>query len=159
MFQKEAKITSVEELEIFHKKMLLFTEESLAILEKIRCEINRRQQLLKNDLEPLWKREYTKWKVKMTDAHRQSNAQGVTSGRVGAAQMYRLAKEKAQNAQKKIELIKQWKSRLQHELAALQIRLLKLKLFVTSDFQRAAHLIKEHSDTLHQYTHIVRPAQ
>ena len=159
MFQKEAKITSLEALEAFHKKMHLFSEESLAILEKVRCEINRRQHHLENELEPLWRREYAKWKVKMTDAHRQSNAQGVTSGRVGAAQMYRLAKGKTQNAQKKIDLIKEWKSTLRNELPALQIRLLKLKLFITSDFQKAAHLIKEHSDTLHKYTHIVRPSQ
>ena len=150
----QAKITSVESLERFYRTMLQFSEESLACLEKIRCEVIRRQQILDEKLPAKWNSELAKWKSKMKDARRDLNSSRTTTGRLEAEQLYRKAKGKVREAEEKLEKIKKWQTRLPNQLPESQARLLKLKTFLINDFEKGTHLIKSHAATLHDYTEI-----
>lgn len=136
--------------------MLTFSEESLNSLEKVRCEILKRRQRMETQLPAQWKREYDSWKLKMKESQAQRTSSRTSSGRLAAEQMYRQAKSKVRQAEEKIGLIKKWNMRLANELPEYQTRLLKLKTFLVNDFEKASHLIKEHAETLHEYTKINR---
>ena len=154
MSGKQAKVTSVEAMEKFHSAMLEFSQEALTCLDKVRCEVVRRQQMVEHQLPARWNAELSKWRQKLKDAQKEIRYSSTSVGRLEAEQTARISKQKIRCAEEKLEALKKWNMRLPLELPEAQSRLLKLKTFLVNDFDKATSLLNKHADKLRQYTEI-----
>ena len=148
----QAKVSSVQGFENFHRKLLLFSEESLSTLNSIQCEIHRRVNIIENELPVRWQHRLQEGKEDMREAQNILRSANTASRRLEAEDVKQRAKKKIRHAEEKLEMIKKWNKKLPAVLPQPQSRLLKAKTFILNDLDKGSQLIKRHLETLDDYT-------
>ena len=154
MSQKKAKIASIEIIESFHNHLSTFSEDTLTVLDSVNTEVQKRISYLENEVAGKWRREHSKWKEKQREAMKQLTASNTSVGRITAQQALRQAKAKVRESEEKLLTISNWLKRIPSELPLPQSRLLKLKTYIVNDVEKGRVLLKEHFNTLREYTEI-----
>ncbi|MCH2209205.1 MAG: hypothetical protein MK132_25530 [Lentisphaerales bacterium] len=152
MSDHQAKVTSIETLDKFQKSTLLFTEEALCIFDSIRCEIQRYQNIINNEIPARINRTLFKWEEILKEAKIELSSARTQSGKVAAEQKIRLAKSKIKLAEEDKQKIRKWQMKLPALLPTPVSILTKGKTFLVNDITKAATALQKYVHILEEYS-------
>jgi hypothetical protein len=151
MADKNAKISSIESIEQFHQNILTFTEESLSLLDSVKCEVQRYLHIIESEIPARIRRDISKWEHYQKEAKQEMNASRTSSGRIASEQKYRQASTQLRKAQDQLEKIKKNIQQLPALLPTPRSTLVKSKTFLVNDMSKAVHLLKHYLNILDDY--------
>jgi hypothetical protein len=142
----QAKITSVEAIELFRAALILFTSQARPALEEASSEILRARLWLENDQRRLWESERRNRNRKLEQAQselmtaRLSEFQETTSLQQMAVNRARRA---VQDAEAKLAALKKWDRELDNRSAPLLKEVEQLHSFLTAEMPKAIALLAQ----------------
>jgi hypothetical protein len=107
----QARITSIEALEAFRNKLIIYLSKARPTMEEVTAEISRTRNWLQNDRRMYWENELRKRRKKLEDAKqalytaRTANLRDVTTAE---QQAVRVAERAVQHAEEKLKIVKKW---------------------------------------------------
>jgi fido (protein-threonine AMPylation protein) len=155
----QAKITSVEAIELFRAALILFTNQARPALEEVSSEVMRVRVWLENDQRRFWENELRVRGKKLEQAQ-----QELFSARLSQFQestsLHIMAVHRAQKAVRetegKLRLLRKWDRELDNRAAPLLKEVEQLHNFLTGDIPKAVAYLAQLVKTLDAYA--VRPA-
>lgn len=161
---EQAKVTSVEALELFRTHLIIFATKAKARLDEVGDEIRRTRVWLQTDRRLVWEAE-TRKRQKVLDQATQellsariSNVRDNLSGQNNAV---RKAKRSLEEAEEKLKNVKGWNRNYDSHVEPLMKRLEGLKRILEDDMPKAAATLVQFQDILQAYADTVpgtRPA-
>lgn len=152
MSDHQAKVSSVETLDKFQKSTHLFSEESLSIFDSIRCEVQRFQTMINNDIPAQINRQFVKWEEVLREGKMELSASRTQSSKVAAEQKIRHAKGKLKQAEEDKQKIRKWQMKLPAMLPTPISTLTKGKTFLVNDINKAANALQKYVQILEEYS-------
>ena len=154
MSGKKANLSSLDSLDKFQKNLLVFNEEILLSLSRVRREVAKRREMLEEKLPLRLTQEMKRCEQELSQAKQDIRNATTRTRKEEAALAKRRVDQKKRDLIDQMERVRRWKIKLPALVDKPGARLLKLKSFVVSDMSQAAELLKKHSETLDDYTRI-----
>ena len=154
MSGKKANLSSLDSLDKFQKNLLVFNEEILLSLSRVRREVAKRREMLEEKLPLRLTQEMKRCEQELSQAKQDIRNATTRTRKEEAALAKRRVDQKNRDRIDQMERVRRWKIKLPALVDKPGARLLKLKSFVVSDMSQAAELLKKHSETLDDYTRI-----
>jgi len=158
----QAKITSVEAIELFRAALIVFTSQARPALEEISSEMTRMRLWLENDQRRFWENERRTRSKKMEQAQQElftarlSDFQETTS----LLQMtFNRAQRAVRNAEEKLLRLKKWDRELDNRSAPLLKEVEQMHGFLTSEIPRATAYLSQVVRALDAYTDAGAPGK
>jgi len=158
----QAKITSVEAIELFRAALIVFTSQARPALEEISSEMTRMRLWLENDQRRFWENERRNRSKKMEQAQQElftarlSDFQETTS----LLQMtFNRAQRAVRDAEEKLLRLKKWDRELDNRSAPLLKEVEQLHSFLTSEIPRAIAYLSQVVRALDAYTDAGAPGK
>jgi hypothetical protein len=158
----QAKITSVEAIELFRAALIVFTSHARPALEEISSEMTRTRLWLENDQRRFWENERRMRSKKMEQAQQElftarlSDFQETTS----LLQMtFNRAQRAVRDAEEKLLRLKKWDRELDNRSAPLLKEVEQMHSFLTSEIPRAIAYLSQVVRALDAYTDAGAPAK
>jgi chromosome segregation ATPase len=150
----QAKITSVEAIELFRAALIVFTSQARPALEEVSSEMTRTRLWLENDQRRFWENERRIRSKKLEQAQQElftariSDFQETTS----LLQMtVNRAQRAVRDAEEKLQRLKRWGRELDNRSAPLLKEIEQLHSFLTSEMPRAVAYLGQVVRTLDAY--------
>ena len=158
----QAKITSVEAIELFRAALIVFTSHARPALEEISSEMTRMRLWLENDQRRFWENERRMRSKKMEQAQQElftarlSDFQETTS----LLQMtFNRAQRAVRDAEEKLLRLKKWDRELDNRSAPLLKEVEQMHSFLTSEIPRAIAYLSQVVRALDAYTDAGAPGK
>ena len=158
----QAKITSVEAIELFRVALIVFTSHARPALEEISSEMTRTRLWLENDQRRFWENERRMRSKKMEQAQQElftarlSDFQETTS----LLQMTVNRTQRAvHEAEEKLVRLKKWDRELDNRSAPLLKEVEQMHSFLTSEIPRAIAYLSQVVRALDAYTDAGAPGK
>jgi len=158
----QAKITSVEAIELFRAALIVFTSHARPALEEISSEMTRTRLWLENDQRRFWENERRMRSKKMEQAQQElftarlSDFQETTS----LLQMtFNRAQRAVRDAEEKLLRLKKWDRELDNRSAPLLKEVEQMHSFLTSEIPRAIAYLSQVVRALDAYTDAGAPGK
>ena len=158
----QAKITSVEAIELFRAALIVFTSHARPALEEISSEMTRTRLWLENDQRRFWENERRMRSKKMEQAQQElftarlSDFQETTS----LLQMtFNRAQRAVRDAEEKLLRLKKWDRELDNRSAPLLKEVEQMHSFLTSEIPRAIAYLSQVVRALDAYTDASAPGK
>ena len=157
----QAKITSVEAIELFRAALIVFTSQARPALEEISSDVMRSRLWLQNDQRRFWENELRQRNKKLVQAQQElftarlSDFQESTS----LQQMtVRRAQQTVHVAEEKLKSLKKWDRELDNRAAPLLKEVEQLHGFLTAEMPKAVAYLSQVVRALDAYTDAGAPA-
>ena len=157
----QAKITSVEAIELFRAALIVFTSQARPALEEISSEMTRTRLWLENDQRRFWENERRVRSKKLEQAQQElftarlSDFQETTS----LLQMtVNRAQRTVRDAEEKLARLKKWDRELENRSAPLLKEVEQLHGFLTAEMPKAVAYLAQVVRTLDAYAEAGAPA-
>jgi hypothetical protein len=151
----QAKITSVEAIELFRAALIVFTSQARPALEEISSEMTRTRLWLENDQRRFWENERRIRSKKLEQAQQElftsrlSDFQETTS----LLQMtVNRAQRAVRDAEEKLARLKKWDRELDNRSAPLLKEVEQLHSFLTAEMPKAVAYLSQVVRSLDAYT-------
>jgi len=150
----QAKITSVEAIELFRAALIVFTSQARPALEEASSEVLRSRLWLENDQRRFWQNELRNRNKKLEQAQQElftarlSEFQETTSLQQMAVNRARRA---VQDAEAKLAALKRWDRELDNRSAPLLKEVEQLHSFLTGEMPKAVAYLAQVVRTLDAY--------
>ena len=151
----QAKITSVEAIELFRAALIVFTSQARPALEEISSEMTRTRLWLENDQRRFWENERRVRSKKLEQAQQElfnariSDFQETTS----LLQMtVNRAQRVVREAEEKLARLKKWDRELDNRSAPLLKEVEQLHSFLTAEMPKAVAYLSQVVRSLDAYT-------
>ena len=151
----QAKITSVEAIELFRAALIVFTSQSRPALEEISSEMTRTRLWLQNDQRRFWENERRVRSKKLEQAQQElfnariSDFQETTS----LLQMtVNRAQRAVREAEEKLARLKKWDRGLDNRSAPLLKEVEQMHSFLTAEMPKAVAYLSQVVRSLDAYT-------
>src|ERR1035441_8406581 len=151
----QAKITSVEAIELFHAALIVFTSQARPALEEVSSEMTRTRLWLENDQRRFWENERRVRSKKLEQARQElfnariSDFQETTS----LLQMtVNRAQRAVRDAEEKLARLKKWDRELDNRSAPLLKEVEQLHSFLTAEMPKAVAYLSQVVRALDAYT-------
>jgi hypothetical protein len=158
----QAKITSVEAIEMFRAALIVFTSQARPALEEISSEMTRTRLWLENDQRRVWESERRNRSKKMEQAQQElftarlSDFQETTS----LLQMtFNRTQQAVREAEEKLLRLKKWGRELDNRAAPLLKEVEQMHGFLTSEIPRAIAHLSQVVRALDAYTDAGAPGE
>jgi hypothetical protein len=157
----QAKITSVEAIEMFRAALIVFTSAARPALEEISGEGLRTRLWLENDQRRFWENERRVRNKKLEQAQQElwtarlSQFQDSTSLQLMAVHR---AQQAVRNAEEKLARLKKWGRELDNRSAPLLKEVEQLHSFLTAEMPKAIAYLTQVVRALDAYTDAGAPA-
>jgi hypothetical protein len=158
----QAKITSVEAIELFRAALILFVSQARPALEEASADVTRARLWLENDQRRFWENEMRVRYKKLDQAQQElltmklSQFQETTALQQMAVNR---AKRALQESEDKIKTLKRWGHELDNRSAPLLKEIEQLHGFLTAELPKAVALLAQTIRTLDAYAEAAAPAK
>lgn len=157
---ERARVTSVEALESFRAKLILYLSKARPTLEEANQEVARMRQWLESDRRPYWDNEWRRRRRKLEEAE-----QALFSAKLSllqeesAAQLQavRRAKGAVEEAESKRGRVRQWTRDFENRTDPLRRQIGLLHGFLTTEMGHAVAHLGQVIQTLEAYANIAAP--
>jgi hypothetical protein len=150
----QAKITSVEAIELFRAALIVFTSHARPALEEVSSEVLRTRLWIENEQRRFWEKELRLRSKKLEQAQQElftarlSEFQESTS--LHLMTVHR-AQKAVREAEEKLKLLKKWYRELENRTAPLLKEVEQLHNFLTGDIPKAVAYLAQIVKTLDAY--------
>jgi hypothetical protein len=153
-----ARISSVESVEAFRSKLIVFLEQVRPVLEEVGSEMSRTQGWLQNDQRRFWEMELRKRQRKLEEAKQELFNASLAQFQAGNAAFSQMAVQRAQHAVREAEakmgVLKKWDSELENRTAPAVKQIEQLHGFLATDMKRAVGYLDQMLKTLDAYRNV-----
>jgi hypothetical protein len=156
----QAQITSVEALESFRARLIIFLTQVRPVVDEAAHELSRTRLWLQNDQRTLWEHELRLRGRKLEEARQElftaklSQFQESTALHLMAVQRTQRA---AQEAEAKLGTLKRWDRELENRAAPLMKQTEQLQGFLATDMARAVAYLDQALKSLDAYRNVASP--
>ena len=156
----QAQITSVEAIESFRGKLIVFLTQARAVLDEAANELSRTRLLLQNDQRSHWDHELRLRGRRLEEAKQElfnaklSQFQESTALHLMAVQRTQRA---VQDAESHLVSLKKWDRELENRAAPLMKQTEQLQGFLASDMARAVAYLDQALTALDAYRDVASP--
>ncbi len=151
----QAKITSVEALESFRAKLIIFLAQARSVLEEVSNEMSRTRQWLQNDQRTHWEHELRRRERRLEEARQELFNSTLSAIQAGTTALLQLAVQRAQRAvletETKLGSLKRWDHELDDRAAPLMRQIEQLQGFLGTDMTRAVAFLDQALKALEAY--------
>ena len=137
-----AQITSVEAIENFRAKLIVFLSQTRPVMEEVGNELSRTRLWLQNDQRMFWDHERRKRERKLEEAKQElfnATMSAIQSGTTALLQMTVQRSQRAvQESETKLKLLKRWDNELDNRAAPLMKQIGQLHGFLEVQHPRPA---------------------
>jgi len=153
-----ARISSVESVEAFRAKLIVFLDQVRPVLEEVGGEMSRTQSWLQNDQRRFWEMELRKRQRKLEEAKQELFNATLSQFQTGAAAFSQMAVQRAERAVREAEakmgVLKKWDSELENRTAPAAKQIEQLHGFLATDMKRAVAYLDQMLKTLDAYRNV-----
>jgi len=154
----QAKITSVEALESFRAKLIIFLTQARSVLEEVSSEMSRTRQWLQNDQRAHWENELRRRERRLEEARQELFNASLASIQTGTTALLQLTVQRAQRAvleaETKLRCLKRWDNELNDRSAPLMKQIEQLQGFLGADMTRAVAFLDQALKALEAYQNV-----
>jgi len=153
-----AQITSVEAIENFRAKLIVFLSQTRPVMEEVGNELSRTRLWLQNDQRMFWDHERRKRERKLEEAKQElfnATMSAIQSGTTALLQMTVQCSQRAvQESETKLKLLKRWDNELDNRAAPLMKQTEQLQGFLATDMARAVAYLDQVLKALDAYQNV-----
>jgi len=156
----QAQITSVEAIESFRSKLIVFLTQARSVLDEAANELSRTRLWLQNDQRTFWEHELRMRGRKLEEANQElfnaklSQFQDSTALQLMAVQRQKRA---VQEAEEHMLALKKWDRELENRAAPLMKQTEQLQGFLGTDMTRAVAYLDQALKALDAYRNVASP--
>lgn len=154
---ESARVRSIEAIRRFRELLTEFAEATSGTLASIDSEIGKARGWLEHDMPAYWKQQIRLWERRQVEArsalHRKNlqRTEGYIPDVTEEKEVLRQAKERIEEAHRKLELIRRWGPELQHAISEYKARTQALQDMVGPEAARSLALLDRMTDALDAY--------
>ncbi|MEI6077251.1 MAG: hypothetical protein WCS94_16850 [Verrucomicrobiota bacterium] len=156
----QAQVTSVEAIELFRAKFIVFLAQARNVLEEASNEVVRMRPWLQDEKRMFWEQELRRRERRLEEA-KQELFNATLSKFHETIALHRMAVQRTQQSVREVEakmsVLKKWDRELENRSTPLLKQLEQLHGFLTTDMTRAVAFLDQTLKTLAAY-HDVAPA-
>jgi hypothetical protein len=150
----QAKITSVEAIEMFRAALILFTSQARPALEEVSSEVLRTRLWIENDQRRFWENELRVRGKKLEQAQQELFTARLSQFQESTS-LHMMTVHRAQKAvgeaEEKLKLLKKWDRELDNRTAPLLKEVEQLHNYLTGDIPKAVAYLAQIVKTLDAY--------
>ena len=154
----KAQITSVEALETFRARLIVFLGQARPVLEEVGNEMSRTRLWLQNEQRMFWQTELRRRERRLEEAKQELFTATLASLQTGNAPLLKMTVQRAQHAvhdaEAKLKLLKRWDTELDHRAAPLMKQTEQLQGFLVTDMTRAVAYLDQALKALDAYRNV-----
>jgi hypothetical protein len=157
----KAQVTSVEAIDAFRARLIIFVKKARAAVEEASAEVYRTRQWLENEQRRQWEEQFRIRRKKLDQAQSElSTARMSMIGEVSTSQqmMVRKCHDAVQEAESKLAMLKRWERELENRTEPLLKQTNQLQHSLNNDMPKAIAYLNEVVKTLQAYAGIVHPS-
>lgn len=157
---EQAKVTSVEAIEAFRVRLIIYLKKARAAVEEGPTEVNRTRQWLQGEHRRYWEDQVRVRQKKLDRAQSElSNAKISTLQEVSTVQqmMVRKARESLHEAEAKLNMLKKWDRELENRAEPLLRQTTQIQHTLNNDMPKAIAHLAQIVKTLDAYAGIGAP--
>ena len=151
----KAQVTSVEAIEAFRAKLIVFLGQARPVLEEIGGELARTRLWLQNDQRAFWELERRRRERRLEDAKQELFNATISAIPTGTAALLQMNVQRAQRAaheaETKLKLMQRWDNELDNRAAPLLKQTGQLHGFLATDMARAVASLDQTLKALDAY--------
>jgi hypothetical protein len=155
---EKAQVTSVEAIESFRAKLIVFLGQARPVLEEVGNELTRTQNWLQNDQRRFWETELRRRERRLEEANQELFNATLSSLQSGTVALQQMAVQRAQRAvreaEAKLGVVKKWEAELENRTAPLKKQTEQLHGFLATDMIRAVAYLDQILRTLDAYRNV-----
>ena len=157
----KAQITSVEALESFRARLIVFLGQARPVLEEVGNEMSRTRLWLQHDHRLFWQTELRRRERRLEEAKQELFTATLASLQTGNAPLLKMTLQRAQQAvheaEAKLKILKRWDTELDHRAAPLMKQTEQLQGFLVTDMSRAVAYLDQALKALDAYRNVAAP--
>jgi hypothetical protein len=154
----KAQLTSVEALEAFRARLIIFLSQARPVLEEVNGEMSRLRLWLANDQRSFWELELRRRERRLEEAKQELFNARMSAIPTGTSAVLEMAVQRARRAideaEAKLKTLKRWERELDNRAAPLLKQLDQLRGFLASDMSRAVAYLDQALRALEAYRNI-----
>jgi hypothetical protein len=159
---EKVQITSVEAIESFRARLIVFLGQARPVLDEVGNELSRTRLWLQNEQRMFWENELRRRERRLGEARQELFTATLSSLPTGTAALLQMTVQRAQRAvqeaEAKLKLLKRWGNELDDRAAPLMKQTEQLHGFLASDMMRAAAYLDQVLKTLDAYRGVPAPS-
>jgi hypothetical protein len=157
----KAQITSVEAIESFRARLIVFLSQARPVLEEVGGMVVRTRLWLQNEQRHSWETELRLRQRRLEEARQEMFTATLSSLPTGTAALLQMTVQRAQRAvqeaETKLKLLKRWDIELDNRAAPLMKQTEQLHGFLATDMTRAVAYLDQTLKTLDAYRAVPAP--
>jgi hypothetical protein len=154
----KAQVTSVEAIEAFRAKLIVFLGQARPVLDEIGGELTRTRLWLQNDQRSFWELERRRRERRLEDAKQELFNATISALPTGTASLLQMnlhrAQRAVQEAEAKLRLMQRWDNELDNRAAPLLKMTEQLHGFLATDMARAVAYLDQALRALDAYRNV-----
>jgi chromosome segregation ATPase len=152
-----AKVTSLEALEDFRAKLIIYRDKAARVLDEVADEVTRARVWLETDRQAHWQNQI-KQRTRELEQAQQELFSAQLSGLRDASYTQQAAVNKCRrtisDAEDRVKLVKQWQRQFDQRVESPARQIEKLRHFLTTDLGQAVAWLNEATKTLTGYAEL-----
>ncbi len=154
----KAQITSVEAIESFRAKLIIFLNQARPVMEEVGGEMSRTRLWLENEQRMVWETELRRRARRLEEAKRELFNATLSALPTGTTALLQMTVQRAQRAvdeaEAKLKLLKRWEKELDNRAAPLLKQTEQLQGFLITDMSRAVAYLDQTLKALDAYRNV-----
>ncbi|HEV2695587.1 MAG TPA: hypothetical protein VG347_22030 [Verrucomicrobiae bacterium] len=156
-----AKISSVDALEAFRARLIVFLGQARPVLDEVSGEMSRTRLWLQNEQRSFWELELRRRERKLEEAKQELFSARMSAIPTGTAALLQMTVQRCQRAiqeaEAKLKILRRWENELDNRAAPLLKQVDQLRGFLASDMAQAVAYMDRALTALDAY-HNIAPA-
>jgi hypothetical protein len=155
---EKAQITSVEAIEAFRAKLIVYLGQARPVLDETAGELVRTRLWLQNEQRAFWEQELRRRERRLEEAKQELFNATISSIPTGTSALLQMAAQRAQRAvheaEAKLKVLKRWDNDLEDRAAPLMKQTEQLQAFLMTDMARAVAYLDQVLKALDAYRNV-----
>ena len=154
---ERAKVTSLEAIEDFRAKLIVYRDKAARVLDEVNDEVTRARLWLENERPVFWQNQIKQKTRELEQAQQElfsaqlSGLRDASFGQQAAVQKCRRA---IRDAEERLKLVKQWQRQFDQRVSSPARQVEKLRHTLSNDLGQAVFWLNEVTKTLTDYTEL-----
>jgi len=154
---ERARVSSLEVIESFRAKLIVYREKAARALDEVSDEVRRTREWLENERQNFWQNEIRRL-TREAERRQQELFSAQLSGLLEASVLQQAAVQKARHAirgaEEKLQRVKQWQRQFDHRVEPPARQVEKLRHTLSHDLGLAVAWLNEMTKTLSAYAEL-----
>lgn len=157
---EQAKVTSVEAIEAFRTRLIIYLKKARAAVEEGPAEVNRTRQWLQGEHRRYWEDQVRVRQKKLERAQNELSSAKISPLQQASTvqqMLVRKARESLREAEAKLAMLKKWDRELENRAEPLLRQMTQIQHTLNTDIPKAIAHLAQVVKTLDAYAGIVAP--